>query len=379
MLLFSEGREVYPEVVKRMGFVGLLITTLILSGTSANAATKATTVTAAFKSLLNKTANSLDSLERKYESDVDALDFAFNEATRLANSTYDSDFATASSIFTPQIAAINLKISEAKAKFDSVSSVRVLNLGTNRNYWGNISCPTTRPDCKDSGDKGEKFIVGEVTKIKGILATNSTDYLPEIDIMVAQGLIELLTPTEFRSVASTIKTEPLNIKSLSTRFADAQTNARNRQARSIEAADAARASAVSDLDQEYETSKVQLEVQARAAELALLAAKRASKDAASFDTAFVIAYKFEYNRQMVGVIADAAWTGDWTFRTIDSIIKVNRLAVTGDSIGLKYSKSAASSFNAAVGNAFTNEPDFRAALKVVTATYKQATKVGLKF
>jgi hypothetical protein len=365
--------------MRRLGFVGLLITSLFLSGTSASAATKATTVLSAFKSLLAKTASSLDALERKYESDVDALDFAVNEATRLANSTYDSDFATASSIFTPQIAAINLKISEAKAKFDSVSSVRVLNLGTNRNYWGNISCPTTRPDCKDSGDKGEKFIVGEVTKIKGILATNSTDYLPEIDIMVAQGLIELLTPTEFRSVASTIKTEPLNIKSLSTRFADAQTNARNRQARSIEAADAARASAVSDLTQEYETSKVQLEVQARGAELALLAAKRASKDAASFDTAFVIAYKFEYNRQMVGEIADAAWTGDWTFRTIDSIIKVNRLAVTGDSIGLKYSKKTASAFNTAVGNAFTNEPDFRAALKVVMATYKQATKVSLKF
>ena len=142
-------------------------------------------------------------------------------------------------------------------------------------------------------------------------------------------------------------------------------------------AKAARASALSDLDQEYESAKAQLEAQAKAAELAVLAAKRAAKDP-NFDTAFVIAYKFEYNRQMVGEIADAAWTGDWTFRTIDSIIKVNRLAVNGDSIGLKYSKSAASSFNAAVGNAFTNEPDFRAALKVLTATYKQATKVSLK-
>jgi hypothetical protein len=379
ILLLNVENAGYPELMKRIGFVGLLITSLILSGTSASAATKATIVTAAFKSLLNKSANSLDALERKYESDIDALDFALNEASRRANSTYDADFAAASSVFIPQIAAINLKIAEAKAKFDSVSSVRVLSLGTNRNYWGNISCPTTRPDCKDAGDRGERFVVGEVTKIKGILATNSTDYLPEIDIMVAQGLIELLTPTEFRLVASTIKTEPLNINSLSSRFAEAQNNARNRQARSIEAADAVRASDLSDLDQEYETAKAQLEVQLKAAELALLAAKRASKDTASFDTAFVIAYKFEYNREMVGEIADAAWTGDWTFRTIDSIIKVNRLAVTGDSIGLKYSKKAASAFNAAVGNAFTNEPDFRAALKVVTATYKQATKVSLKF
>jgi hypothetical protein len=91
-----------------------------------------------------------------------------------------------------------------------------------------------------------------------------------------------------------------------------------------------------------------------------------------------VAYKFEYNRQMVGQIADEAWTGDWTFRTIDSIIKVNRLAVTGDSIGSKYSMSAAKSFNSAVGNAFTNEPDFRNALKVLTAVYKKTTKVSLK-
>ena len=68
-----------------------------------------------------------------------------------------------------------------------------------------------------------------------------------------------------------------------------------------------------------------------------------------------------------------------TFRTIDSILKVNKLAVTGDAIRSRYTTKAASAFNAAVGNAFTNEPDFRAALKVVTATYRQTTKVSLKF
>jgi hypothetical protein len=39
--------------------------------------------------------------------------------------------------------------------------------------------------------------------------------------------------------------------------------------------------------------------------LALLAAKRASKDPSNFDSAFVVAYKFEYNREMVNEIADA--------------------------------------------------------------------------
>jgi len=38
----------------------------------------------------------------------------------------------------------------------------------------------------------------------------------------------------------------------------------------------------------------------------------------------------------------------------------------------------ASAFNLAVGNAFTNEPDFRAALKVLSAIYKKATNTMLK-
>jgi hypothetical protein len=133
------------------------------------------------------------------------------------------------------------------------------------------------------------------------------------------------------------------------------------------------------LDEQFESSKAQLEARETAASLALLAAKRASKDASKFDVAFSTAYKFEYNRQMVGEIADAAWTGEWTFRTIDSIIKVNKLAVAGDSIANRYSMASAKNFNSLVGNAFTNEPEFRSALKVLTATYKQTTKVTLKF
>jgi hypothetical protein len=357
-----------------------LVALVLLATTSpAHAATKATTVTAAFKTLLNTTGDSLEALELKYEADVDALDAVFAEATRLANSTYDSEFSAATLLYSPQISAINLKISEAKIKFSSVSSIKVLSLGTNRNYWGNINCPTNRLECKDAGDKGERFVVGEITTIKEILATTAIDYLPEIDIMVSQGLIELQKPAEFLSVASTIKNEPANIKSLTTKFSDAQSSARNKQSRSISAANTARESALADLDDAYETAKAQLEAQETAANLALLAAKRASKDPSNFDSAFAIAYKFEYNRQMVGEIADAAWTGEWTFRTIDTIIEVNKLAAAGDSIGRKYSKSQAAAFNSAVGNAFTNEPDFRAALKVLTAIYKQTTKVTLKF
>lgn len=354
-----------------------LVLALSITGLApASAATKAQTVTAAFKTLLNTTGDSLEALEQKYESDIDALDSALANSTIAANSTYDQEIQAASNLYAPQISASTLKMTEARAKFASVSGVKVVTLGTNRNYWGNLNCPTTRPDCIDV-DKGEKFNVGEVTTLKAIIGTK-TDYLLEIDIMLGLGLIELTNRTEYLAVTSTLKTEPTNLSKITTEYTAAQTAAKNKRDRAIQAATALRESALADLDEDYEIAKAELEAKETAASLALLAAKRASKDP-NFDAAFVIAYKFEYNRQMVGQIADAAWTGDWTYRTIDSIIKVNKLAITGDSIGSKYSKSAASAFNSAVGNAFTNEPDFRAALKVLTAIYKQTTKTTLKF
>ena len=354
-------------LVLALSFVGL---------TPASAATKAQTVTNAFKTLLNTTGDSLDALEQKYESDIDALDAALANSTIAANSTYDQEIQMASNLYAPQISASSTKITEARAKFVSVSGVKVIALGTNRNYWGNLNCPTTRPDCKDV-DKGEKFNVGEVTTLKEILGTK-TEYLLEIDIMLGLGLIELTDRTGYLAVTGILKNEPTNLAKITSDYTAAQTAAKNKRDRAIDAATTLRASALSDLDEAYASAKADLEAKQTAANLALLAAKRASKDS-NFDAAFAIAYKFEYNRQMLDQIADAAWTGEWTFRTIDSILKVNKLAITGDSISSKYSKSAAIAFNSAVGYAFTNEPDFRAALKVLAAIYKQTTKTTLKF
>jgi hypothetical protein len=358
----------------------LLVLGISLSLTpNAQAATNPKAVTAAFTKVLSATDNSLEALELKYESDIDALDAALASSTIAASETYDSEMKAATSLYSPQISASNKKTLDAQAKFPSVSGVRVLALGTNRNYWGNISCPVNRPICKDPGDAGEKFIVGEVTNIKPILSASSLDYLPEIDIMVSLGLIELLQASELSSVIAVLRNEPLNLKRITLAFSSAQAAAQSKKNRAIDEATQKRLLLLQQIEETYASEKENLEAQNTIADLALLATKRASKDPATFDSAFVVAYKFEYNRQMVNEIADAVWTGDWTYRTIDSIIKVNRLAVTGDSIASRYTKSAASSFNSAVGNAFTNEPDFRAALKVLTSIYKKTTNTTLKF
>lgn len=362
--------------MRKVLVIALAIVLAFIGLTPANAGTKATTVTAAFKTLLSTTSESLQALELKYESDINALDLNLERATAAANAVHTEEITANAKVYGPAIEDVTKAISNAILKFPSVSNVKVLALGTNRNYWGNLNCPITRIDCKDV-DKGEKFLVGEVTTLKDVIGTKPA-YLLEIDLMIGQGLIELVNRKDYLTISTILKNAPGELEGLQAAYAATQNVAIRKRDNAIKKATDERQALLNDLDAAYKLARSELEAKEVAANLALLAAKRASKDS-NFDAAFVIAYKFEYNRQMLDQIADEAWTGEWTFRTIDSILKVNKLAVYGDSIGEKYSKSAASAFNAAVGNAFTNEPDFRAALKVLTTIYKQTTKTTLKF
>jgi hypothetical protein len=373
-----------------------IVFALFLAGfTPAIAATKASTVTAAFKSLLNATGDSLDSLEQKYEMDIDALDATLVVATQSADDTYNKDLLAATNLYAPQISAANKKAEDAKASYESNNKVR-LTTGffggdADRLNWA-LDCLPAKdyfagkmlkrycgtvpgiPVFPESGFGYEDWQPGDVTTIA---LRNADDKY--VAIGIERGYIVPLNLLVFDTSRIGYKqalTESANLTALNGK---ARVSAKEKRDKAVAAATSLRETALAILDDAYESAKAQLVAQETAANLSLLAAKRASKDAANFDSAFVIAYKFEYNRKMIGEIADAAWTGEWTFRTIDTIIEVNKLAATGDSIGRAYSKSKAAAFNSAVGNAFTNEPDFRATLKVVTAQYKKATKVNLKF
>jgi hypothetical protein len=381
--------------MRKVPALALIFTLALVGLTPVSAATKATTVTAAFKNLLNATGDSLDSLEQKYETDIDALDAALVAATQSADDTYNKDLLAATNLYAPQISAANKKAEDAKTSYESNNKVR-LTTGffggdADRLNWA-LDCLPAKdyfagkmlkrycgtvpgiPVFPESGFGYEDWQPGDVTTIA---LRNADDKY--VAIGIERGYIVPLNLLVFDTSRIGYKqalTESANLTALNGK---ARVSAKEKRDKAVEAATSIREAALAILDEAYESAKAQLEAQETAANLALLAAKRASKDAANFDSAFVIAYKFEYNRKMVGEIADAAWTGEWTFRTIDTIIEVNKLAATGDSIGSKYSKSKAAAFNSAVGNAFTNEPDFRAALKVLTAIYKKTTKVSLKF
>lgn len=372
----------------------------------AQAAPKASVVTAAFKTLLNTTVDSMDALDQKYEADVDTLDEALFEATKAANAVLAQEFQAATDLYSPQIAAANLRLEAAKLQFKNNSDLKIQqSLFSSQNkdrVFIHLICPETTlpagagwmeiakrycsnvnnlPRPGDVSTKttskniigGEDWQSGEVAKIDLVSADNK-----DLLLAVSNGWLVPVNPSLFDSSRLAISNETGNIADLTQKNGKARLAAEAKNLKTIETANKVRSDALADLDEAYENAKAQLEAQTTAANLALLAAKRAAKDAKVFDAAFAVAYKFEYNRLMVGEIADAAWTGEWTFRTVDSIIKVNKLAVSGDAIASKYSMSSAKSFNNIVGNAFTNEPEFRSALKVLTTIYKKTTKVSLK-
>jgi len=361
----------------------------------ANAATKPSVVTAAFKNLLSVTEDSMDQLEQKYESEVDALDATLVAATQSADDAYNQDLLAATNLYAPQITAANKKADDSLRLFNASNKVKV---GSGGGFFGGtnlsnyIDClpPKTDgvwkllkrncagvesvPSFGTLGYGGEDWQPGDVTTIQ---IGNSGE--PLVQNGIAAGYIIPLDLVGFDSNRIAYKQALADVATLTASNGKARAAAQTKRDNSVASATKVRESALADLDDAYETAKANLEAQQQAANLALLAAKRASKDPSNFDKAFAVAYKFEYNLQMVGEIADAAWTGDWTYRTIDSILKVNKLAVYGDGIASKYSMASANAFNSAVGNAFTNEPDFRAALKVLTATYKKTTNTTLKF
>lgn len=380
--------------MRKVPALALIFTLALVGLTPASAATKAQIVTTAFKTLLNTTGESLAALEQKYETDIDALDATLAATTQSADDTYNNDLLAATNLFAPQITAANKKAEDAKLSYESNNKVR-LTTGffggdADRLNWA-LDCLPPKdyfagkllkrycgavdgiPTFGTTGFGGEDWQSGDITTIA---LRNAEDKY--VAIGIERGYIVPLNLLIFDTSRIGYKQALAESANLTALNGKARVSAKEKRDKAVAAATSLREIEVANLDDAYESAKAQLEAQETAANLALLAAKRANKDS-NFDAGFVVAYKFEYNRQMVGEIADAAWNGEWTYRTIDTILEVNKLAVFGDSVGRKYSTSAASRFNNAVGGAFTNEPEFRAALKVLALTYKKVTKTNLKF
>jgi hypothetical protein len=364
--------------MKRLAFLGLIVTSLVFSGTSASAATKPDLVLKGFQSYVANAKSALASSKVKYDGNVAAINATYTNSVSAAKSTYDKEVLSAKNLYEPQINNLTQSIKDAQAKLLTVNQVRVLKLGTFRGYWGDLDCPIARPQCASLDDKGNLFQVGEVTKLKTIMGERA-DYLYEIQLMIDLGLIEMLNPTEYQKAAAVIRFEPDKIKSLNTQWETANTAAGTKQSKAIDEAKSSAAYPLSTLMQNYEAEKTLFENQIAAGNTAIKAAKRASKNPSVFDKAFVTAYKFEYNFKGLDDIANLSFSSLNTLRSLLSQYAIIELADKAAGVDGAYSFAAAEKINKSVGNVFTSDEEFQEPAKLVAAQYKKMTKVSLKF
>lgn len=356
-------------------FVTLILLSLI--SPQAQAVSKSDLVLKGFKTYVSAAKTALVNSKIKYDSDASAINAIYESSAQSAKSIYDKEILAAKNLYEPQVNSSTQIIKDAKAKLLTVNQVKVLKQGNDRNKWGYLNCPTTRLDCK-SVDKGELFMIGEVTSLKSIVGDN-IDYLKEIQSMVDDGLIELLNSTEFLKTANLIRTEPDKLKSAISQWDATNTAASIKQNKAIEEARTTAGIPLSKLMQKYELDKMTHEGQITAGNSAIKAAKRASKNSSVFDKAFVAAYKFEYNYRWLDDVANLPFSSLNSLRSVLSQYAIIELADQAAGVDASYSYSSAEKVNKSVGKVFTSDEEFQKGAKLVAAQYKKLTKVIIKF
>ncbi len=412
----------------KKSLLSLIVLSLALGlPTQATAATKQSKfqqVNKTFQALLTDGNDALDALDAEYETSIDELDKGLLTDKLNAEKTYLENKIKTSESLTPQITESMNKIVNAISDFEKYNKVIILKqfgspltdlfaasylqcpksdegrpaLTIGGSNDGKVAYEVAKKLCANNdgnypipdksiskrikpGDivRSDNWNVGDETSIY-IKWGNSFDvnyppagYLNDIDNHLSLGNIKMVYSNEYQKINGILRTEPLILNSLQAQNEKAEKTQATIRSASIASATKKRESLLSDLTEIYLDKKAQLQLQASIAEDAVAAAKRASKDPEIFDKAFTVAYKFEYNRRMLSELADTEWSGTWTYRTINSLAKIARLADTADSIAAKYSYKNASAFNSSIGIGFTGEPEFRATLKVVVAKYQKAT------
>lgn len=364
--------------MNKMSFVAILITSLVFSGSSASAATKPALVLKGFQTYVANAKSALSMSKTNYDASVAAINVNYGNSVATAKATFEKEISAAKNLYEPEINTSKQNIKDAQNKLLTVNQVKVLKLGTSRAYWGNLDCPTTRPQCVSLDDKGNLFQIGEVTKLKAIMGERA-DYLYEIQLMIDLGLIEMLNSVEYQKAASTIRFEPDKIKSLTTQWDLAIVAATTKQNTALEVARLTASGPLSNLMDKYEADKIIYENQISAGNSAIRAAKRASKNPATFDKAFVTAYKFDYNAKGLDDIANLSFSSLNTLRSFLSQFAIIELADKAAAVDSAYSFASAERINKSVGNVFTVDDEFQGPAKLVAQQYRKLTKVSLKF
>jgi hypothetical protein len=273
----------------------------------------------------------------------------FQKYLDSAQSNYSQAIRDAEEEFQPLMTSAQQRVQTAVLSLKSANKVKVLKLGTNRSYWGQFDCPANRINCIGV-DKGPEFQVGEIINIKENVLQDG-DQLYVMQLILADGLVELQSPTTYLSAVDLFRTASNDFARASNGLIDAKISASSVRLESLEYSEAIR--------------------------VAKLAAKRADKSPATFDRAFSNAFIFEYNRVQLDKYASTPFLDINSLKALNNLVTLTKLSAQADQVSSSYTFSSANRLNKLCGDTFTSEPNFKSDFAMIAKIYKKATRISL--
>lgn len=265
------------------------------------------------------------------------------------DSDYKNALEQADKKYQPIISESQRLAQEAFIQLKNSSKVKVIKLGSNRNYWGQFECSETRPNCIGV-DKGPEFQVGEIISFKEN-SLNDVDQLNVNQLIIKEGLVELLNANSYNMSAESFRKAIGEYSLATSQLAQAKASANRLHADGLMIEDAIR--------------------------IAKISAKRADKSPASYEKSFLTSYIFETNRDGLRKYASTPFAEINSLKALDEVIEITKLSKQADQVAAQYSSVAAAKLNRICGTTFTQEPEFKANFQKIAKLYKKATKVTL--
>ena len=125
-----------------------------------------------------------------------------------------------------------------------------------------------------------------------------------------------------------------------------------------------------EYDAEEERLTATLEIQ----KLTLTAAKRALLASRDFETNFKTAFHFQYNLDSLFLVGSASFSQIESYLDALNVVSASQAYALGVGISRNYQASKAVSFNKGLGNAFTNESEFRSLYSKALSLYRSSAK-----
>lgn len=125
---------------------------------------------------------------------------------------------------------------------------------------------------------------------------------------------------------------------------------------------------------EYDAQEEKLKSTLNVQKLTLTAAKRASLASRDFETNFKTAFQFQFNLDSLYLVSSSSFSQIESYLDALNVVSASQAYVLGSGISRNYQSSKAASFNKSLGNAFTNDSEFRSLYSKALSLYRSSAK-----